>query len=121
MQKADLRALQLDNVFCCANLSSQTGFLYRCRNDIRRQRYIRRTHFESLRIRQGLQRFEVRAAYVTLTTNIVAAAIQEAGLRAQIAATENIIQLQRTQISLLQRRFNARHAKAGTGVGGLQE
>src|SRR5262245_31138571 len=37
------------------------------------------------------QRFQREATYVTLTSNVVAAAINEASLRAQIAATQEII------------------------------
>ena len=66
-----------------------------------------RRQVESLQASAEAQRFELRAAYVTLTTNIVAAAIQEAGLRAQIAATESIIEIQRDQQRLLQRQFDA--------------
>jgi NodT family efflux transporter outer membrane factor (OMF) lipoprotein len=40
------------------------------------------------------QRFQLEAAYLTLTSNVVAAAVQEASLRAQIAATEEIIRIQ---------------------------
>ena len=37
------------------------------------------------------QHFQVEAAYLTLTTNVVVAAINEASLRAQIKATEDLI------------------------------
>src|SRR5262249_31610740 len=37
------------------------------------------------------QRFQLEAAYLTLTTNLVSAAIQEASVRAQIVATNEII------------------------------
>ena len=40
------------------------------------------------------QRFQLEAAYLTLTSNVVAAAVQEASLRDQIAATEEIIQIE---------------------------
>jgi NodT family efflux transporter outer membrane factor (OMF) lipoprotein len=39
-------------------------------------------------------RFQLEAAYVTLTTNVVVTAVQEAALRGQIAATEHLLQLQ---------------------------
>ena len=38
------------------------------------------------------QRFQLEAAYLTLTSNVVVAAVQEASLRGQIAATQDIIQ-----------------------------
>ncbi len=37
------------------------------------------------------QRFELEAAYLTLTSNVVTAAVQEASLRGQIVATQEII------------------------------
>jgi NodT family efflux transporter outer membrane factor (OMF) lipoprotein len=39
-------------------------------------------------------RFQLEATYVTLTSNVVVTAIQEASLRGQIAATERLLQLQ---------------------------
>ncbi len=47
-----------------------------------------------------------KAAYLTLTSNVVAAAIQEASLRAQIAATQEIITAETQQLKVLQRQFN---------------
>jgi NodT family efflux transporter outer membrane factor (OMF) lipoprotein len=40
-------------------------------------------------------RYELIATYVTLSSNVVAAAVQEASLRGQIAATERLLALQR--------------------------
>src|SRR4029079_14796417 len=45
------------------------------------------------------------AAYLTLTSNVVTAAIQEASLRAQIAATQEIIADQQQQLNVLQKQF----------------
>lgn len=39
-------------------------------------------------------RFQFEATYVTLTSNVVVTAVQEAALRGQIAATERLLQLQ---------------------------
>lgn len=66
-----------------------------------------RRQVESLQASAEAQRFQLYAAYVTLTTNIASAAIQEAGLRAQIAATESIIEIQRDQQRLLRRQLAA--------------
>jgi NodT family efflux transporter outer membrane factor (OMF) lipoprotein len=49
------------------------------------------------------QRYELEATYVTLSSNMVAAAVQEAALRAQIAATEEIVKLETEQVALMQR------------------
>jgi NodT family efflux transporter outer membrane factor (OMF) lipoprotein len=46
---------------------------------------------ESLQAQADFQHFQIEAAYLSLTTNVVVAAIQEASLRAQITATEKII------------------------------
>jgi NodT family efflux transporter outer membrane factor (OMF) lipoprotein len=53
------------------------------------------------------QRFMVEAAYLTLTSNVVVAAIQEASLRAQIDATMQIIALNRKALDIVQQQYNA--------------
>jgi NodT family efflux transporter outer membrane factor (OMF) lipoprotein len=53
------------------------------------------------------QRFALEASYLTLTSNIVAAAVNEASLRAQIAATDQIAKSQQTQLDIVTRRVNA--------------
>lgn len=60
---------------------------------------------ESARAEAEAQRFLLEATYLTLTSNVVAAAIQEASLRGQIAATREIIRIEREQRDLLQRQF----------------
>jgi NodT family efflux transporter outer membrane factor (OMF) lipoprotein len=52
------------------------------------------------------QRFTVEAAYLTLTSNVVVAAIQEASLRAQIDATRRIIALNRRALTAIQQQYN---------------
>ncbi|HUB88697.1 MAG TPA: efflux transporter outer membrane subunit [Dyella sp.] len=49
---------------------------------------------ESLVAQADAQRFQLEATYLTLTTNLVNAAIQEASLRAQMAATQDMIDSQ---------------------------
>lgn len=49
--------------------------------------------------------FQLEAAYLTLTSNIVNAAIKEASLRAQIEATESVIADQSRALDLLNRQF----------------
>src|SRR5581483_1917953 len=51
------------------------------------------------------QRCELEATYMTLSSNVVAAAVQEAALRAQIAATEEIVKLETEQVALMQRQY----------------
>ena len=45
--------------------------------------------------------FEVEAAYLTLTSNIVTTAVQEASLRGQIKATEEMIKAQQSRLGIL--------------------
>jgi NodT family efflux transporter outer membrane factor (OMF) lipoprotein len=52
-----------------------------------------------------LQLFQLEAAYLALTSNVVTAAIQEASLRGQIAATQRIIAIERNLLDILKRQF----------------
>lgn len=58
---------------------------------------------ESLQAQAEAQKFQLEATYLTLTSNVVLAAIQEAGLRAQLAAAHNIIDGQAKILSTVQR------------------
>ncbi len=49
--------------------------------------------------------FQLEAAYLTLTGNVVTAAIQEASLRGQITATERIIVIERHALDILKRQL----------------
>jgi len=64
-----------------------------------------RRSVESLRAQAESQRFMLEATYLTLTSNIVAAAIQEASLRGQIEATRQIIAIESDLLGLLQRQY----------------
>ena len=60
---------------------------------------------ESLEAEAEAQRFQLEATYLTLTSNLAAAAIEEASLRGQIAATEDIIAIERQLLDLFRRRL----------------
>lgn len=60
-----------------------------------------RRQVESLAAQTEAQRFALEATYVTLASNVVAAAIQEASLRAQIAATHEIIESDAKALQIL--------------------
>jgi NodT family efflux transporter outer membrane factor (OMF) lipoprotein len=47
--------------------------------------------------------FQLEAAYLALTSNVVTAAIQEASLRGQIRATERVIAIERHSLAILRR------------------
>ena len=61
-----------------------------------------RRGLESASAQAQYQRDELEAAYLTLTANIVTAAIQEASLQAQIVATDQVIAAEEQQLSILQ-------------------
>jgi NodT family efflux transporter outer membrane factor (OMF) lipoprotein len=58
---------------------------------------------ESLGAIAEASRYQLDATYLTLTANVVTTAIQEAGLRAQIAATDRVIALERESLGILRR------------------
>ena len=60
---------------------------------------------ESLEAQAEAQCFVLEAAYLTLASNVVVAAITEASLRGQIANIERSIEIQRETLGLLQRRL----------------
>lgn len=60
-----------------------------------------RRQMESLAAQSAMQRFELEAAYITLASSVVGAAIQEALTRAQIAATEKIIDANARSLEIL--------------------
>ena len=60
---------------------------------------------ESLAAETEAQRFALEATYITLASNVVAAAIQEASLRAQIEATRQIIAADEKSLAVLRDQF----------------
>jgi NodT family efflux transporter outer membrane factor (OMF) lipoprotein len=66
-----------------------------------------RRQVESLSAQAEYEQFALEASYLSLTANIVTAAVTEASLRAQIAATEDIARSEQTQLDITQRRLNA--------------
>ena len=62
-----------------------------------------RRQIESLDALAEQQCFQLEGAYLSLASNVVAAAILEASLRAQVAATQRIIAAQRETLTILQR------------------
>jgi NodT family efflux transporter outer membrane factor (OMF) lipoprotein len=62
-----------------------------------------RRQVEDQRAQAEAQRFALEATYLTLTSNVVAAAILEASLRGQIAATQTIIGIEQHSFEVLQK------------------
>ena len=62
-----------------------------------------RRQVESMVAQAHAQRFQLEATYLTLTSNLVNAAIEEASLRAQIDVTRRMIDVQATVLKTLRR------------------
>jgi NodT family efflux transporter outer membrane factor (OMF) lipoprotein len=62
-----------------------------------------RRSIESLEAQADAQHFQLEATYLTLTSNLAGAAVQEASLRGQIAATKTIIKIATDVLDLLRR------------------
>jgi NodT family efflux transporter outer membrane factor (OMF) lipoprotein len=71
---------------------------------------LNRRTVESQHALADAQRFTVEAAYLTLTANVVVAAIQEASLRGQIEATRQIIALNTKALGILRQQLDAGYA-----------
>jgi len=64
-----------------------------------------RRQIESLAAQAEYQAFELEASYLTLSSNVVATAVQEASLRGQIANTEQTIQVETQALHLIEQQF----------------
>ncbi|HTW74837.1 MAG TPA: efflux transporter outer membrane subunit [Steroidobacteraceae bacterium] len=98
----------LSELFTLNSASVSVSYLFDLWGGERRQ-------IEALSAQTDYQRFELEASYLTLTTNVVAAAIEEASLRGQIDATEQIIAIEAQELAGQQREF-ASGAVADTAV-----
>src|ERR1700688_2660244 len=64
-----------------------------------------RRQMESLAAQRDAQRFALEATYITLASNEIAAAIQEASLQAQLEATREIIEADEKSLQILRDQF----------------
>jgi len=60
---------------------------------------------ESLKAQEEQARFALAATHITLSSNVVAAAIQEAALRAQIDETRQLIEINANMLDVLRKQF----------------
>jgi NodT family efflux transporter outer membrane factor (OMF) lipoprotein len=60
---------------------------------------------ESLKAQEQQARFALAATHITLSSNVAAAAIQEASLRAQIDATRQLIEINTNMLQILRKQF----------------
>jgi NodT family efflux transporter outer membrane factor (OMF) lipoprotein len=66
---------------------------------------LNRRTVESLKAQEQQARFVLAATHITLSSNVAAAAIQEASLRGQIAATRQLIDLNTAMLQILRNQF----------------
>ena len=65
-----------------------------------------RRQLEGVQAQVDAQRWQLEAAQLMLTGNLITTAIREAGLRAQIKATREVLQAQQAQLDILQKQFD---------------
>ncbi|MGB8517014.1 MAG: efflux transporter outer membrane subunit, partial [Gallionella sp.] len=66
---------------------------------------LNRRMVESAEAQMSMQKLQTAATYITLASNVVAAAIQEASLRAQIAAMEKIVASNRENLDIVKKQL----------------
>jgi NodT family efflux transporter outer membrane factor (OMF) lipoprotein len=66
---------------------------------------LNRRTVESLKAQEEQARFALAAAHITLSSNVAAAAIEEASLRAQIEATQELITINTSMLEVLRNQF----------------
>ena len=66
---------------------------------------LNRRTVESLKAQEQQARFALAATHITLSSNVAAAAIQEASLRAQIDATHQLIEINTNMLKVLRKQF----------------
>jgi NodT family efflux transporter outer membrane factor (OMF) lipoprotein len=66
---------------------------------------LNRRTVESLRAQEQSARFQMIAAWTTLSANVVATAVQAASLREQLQSTRKVIELEKRSLAILQLRF----------------
>jgi len=64
-----------------------------------------RRELEGLRAVVDYQRFQLEATYITLSSNVVVTAIREASLRAQLKATNEVLDSQLKELDLIEKQF----------------
>jgi NodT family efflux transporter outer membrane factor (OMF) lipoprotein len=89
----------LSSIFTLGTASVNVSYAVDVFGGVRRQ-------LESVEAQRDAQRFQLEATYLTLTSNVVVAAVQEAGVRAQITATEDIIKYESEQLTVLRHQFD---------------
>ncbi|MEI8401609.1 MAG: efflux transporter outer membrane subunit [Alcaligenaceae bacterium] len=71
---------------------------------------LNRRAVESLQAQTDAQKFQLQAAYITLASNVVAAAVQDGMLRKQIDITKEMIEANETAVALVKRQQKSGYA-----------
>jgi NodT family efflux transporter outer membrane factor (OMF) lipoprotein len=88
----------LGNPYTLMNVGVNVSYTFDVFGGIRRQ-------VEAYQAQSEYQRYLLEATYLTLTANVVTAAVQEASLRGQMAATLELIKDEREQLVIVQNEF----------------
>lgn len=91
-------SIPVGSVFNLYNVSANVSYVPDIFGAARRQ-------IQGLKAQVEYQYFELRAAYLTLTANIVTAAITIASLHQQICVTKQLIREQAAQLAIIKRQF----------------
>lgn len=67
---------------------------------------LNRRQVESAETQVAAQKLQLEATYITLASNVVAAAVQEASIRAQLAAMERIVAINQENLKILRKQFS---------------
>ena len=67
---------------------------------------LNRRQVESAEAQANAQELQLEATYITLASNVVAAALQEASTRAQLAATEKLVAINQQTLVILRKQFS---------------
>ncbi len=65
-----------------------------------------RRGIEALQSMVDYQRYQLEGSYLTITSNIVTSAVQEASLRAQIRASQEILAAEEKQLEIIEQQYN---------------
>ncbi len=87
------------NLFNLYNVSVPVTYTLDMFGGLRRQ-------IEGLRAQVSYQQYQLEAAYLALTSNIVTTAITAASLQSQIQATHELIRIQKDQLYIVKGQFN---------------
>lgn len=71
---------------------------------------LNRRTVESLQAQEDATRFQMLATYLTLTSNVVVTAIQQASLQAQVEATRDLIDINSNMLKILRYQFEKGYA-----------